>query len=561
MNQYAMIAKRGDSTSLSSLSNDREGFASKKPCEKNATHSIFQLKSSELLIHLLHSRVTHRESCEKTNEAEKTPKNSQHESSKAAAIEAHESFMTKRAFCSIFPDDKRAVAGDSNIFCSTRASERSFGANLPSFSEVKHGRMDEQCDETNESDNIQSHLFTNEVQSCRSVLQRNISGESDGTEHFSEEEDLPRFILGSDTLDFILYGSQKELCIESPAESQNDPRECDVTTEFNEFTELVPFGNDASEMEVSEFSPVASTSGTGNSGEVNVVSHEKCTKNDGNDSSSSEDVDDAMVLVPTDPLEWTSTHIKSWLDWCTRKFSLHPKPDPEKFPGTGGEICDLSRTDFEVKAGSTRSGTILAKYIAHLRHSVTGRSSSPLNVECKEFEDDTDEDDQDPYQLLNAATSRLVAQGSGQIQLWQFLLELLNDSSNAACITWEGTNGEFKLTDPDELSRALRYYYDKNIMSKVHGKRYAYKFDFHGLMAACQAQAQGQGDVMSTYHKYQPHQSELGAALYPTSHSNNPRLPSILPGTPQHAQSGLFPPPSYWPYSPGTFDPRAPPFN
>ena len=94
--------------------------------------------------------------------------------------------------------------------------------------------------------------------------------------------------------------------------------------------------------------------------------------------------------------------------------------------------------------------------------------------------------------------------GSGQIQLWQFLLELLSDSGNAACITWEGTNGEFKLVDPDEvarrwgerkskpnmnydkLSRALRYYYDKNIMTKVHGKRYAYKFDFAGLAQAMQ---------------------------------------------------------------------------
>uniref|UniRef100_A0A8C3M610 Uncharacterized protein n=1 Tax=Geospiza parvula TaxID=87175 RepID=A0A8C3M610_GEOPR len=87
----------------------------------------------------------------------------------------------------------------------------------------------------------------------------------------------------------------------------------------------------------------------------------------------------------------------------------------------------------------------------------------------------------------------------GQIQLWQFLLELLSDRANLNCIAWEGTNGEFKLIDPDEvarrwgerkskpnmnydkLSRALRYYYDKNIMTKVHGKRYAYKFDFHGL--------------------------------------------------------------------------------
>ncbi|KAG5443514.1 Transcriptional regulator erg [Clonorchis sinensis] len=92
--------------------------------------------------------------------------------------------------------------------------------------------------------------------------------------------------------------------------------------------------------------------------------------------------------------------------------------------------------------------------------------------------------------------------GSGQIQLWQFLLELLSDHQNIACITWEGTNGEFKLVDPDEvarrwgerkakpnmnydkLSRALRYYYDKNIMTKVHGKRYAYKFDFIGLAQA-----------------------------------------------------------------------------
>ena len=97
-----------------------------------------------------------------------------------------------------------------------------------------------------------------------------------------------------------------------------------------------------------------------------------------------------------------------------------------------------------------------------------------------------------------------TSSGSGQIQLWQFLLELLSDSSNSNCITWEGTNGEFKMTDPDEvarrwgerkskpnmnydkLSRALRYYYDKNIMTKVHGKRYAYKFDFHGIAQALQ---------------------------------------------------------------------------
>ncbi|KAM6970069.1 transcriptional regulator ERG [Aplochiton taeniatus] len=135
----------------------------------------------------------------------------------------------------------------------------------------------------------------------------------------------------------------------------------------------------------------------------------------------------------------------------------------------------------------------------------------------------------DPYQILGPTSSRLANPGSGQIQLWQFLLELLSDSANAGCITWEGTNGEFKMTDPDEvarrwgerkskpnmnydkLSRALRYYYDKNIMTKVHGKRYAYKFDFHGIAQALQPHPPESSmykypsdlSYMSTYHAHQ----------------------------------------------------------
>ncbi|KAG8191287.1 hypothetical protein JTE90_003296 [Oedothorax gibbosus] len=162
----------------------------------------------------------------------------------------------------------------------------------------------------------------------------------------------------------------------------------------------------------------------------------------------------------------------------------------------------------------------------------------------------------DPYQLLSAASSRLASQGSGQIQLWQFLLELLSDSSNSACITWEGTNGEFKLTDPDEvarrwgerkskpnmnydkLSRALRYYYDKNIMTKVHGKRYAYKFDFHGLAQACQP-----GGNDPTSYKFQ---SDF---FLPTYHA--PKLNYLTPrgsSIPATSQGPLFSPAMSGPY-------------
>lgn len=64
---------------------------------------------------------------------------------------------------------------------------------------------------------------------------------------------------------------------------------------------------------------------------------------------------------------------------------------------------------------------------------------------------------------------------NGQIQLWQFLLELLTDKDARDCISWVGEEGEFKLNQPElvaqkwgqrknkptmnyeKLSRALRF--------------------------------------------------------------------------------------------------------
>ena len=44
-------------------------------------------------------------------------------------------------------------------------------------------------------------------------------------------------------------------------------------------------------------------------------------------------------------------------------------------------------------------------------------------------------------------------QGSGPIQLWQFLLECLTDKSCQQFISWTGDGWEFKLTDPDEVNK------------------------------------------------------------------------------------------------------------
>ncbi|CAH8587393.1 unnamed protein product [Dicrocoelium dendriticum] len=149
-------------------------------------------------------------------------------------------------------------------------------------------------------------------------------------------------------------------------------------------------------------------------------------------------------------------------------------------------------------------------------------------------------------QSLATGAGQWRPQCSGQIQLWQFLLELLSDSRNIACITWEGTNGEFKLVDPDEvarrwgerkskpnmnydkLSRALRYYYDKNIMSKINGKRYAYKFDFTGLAQAMQSPTCGSppGSDSLGYSGSQA----LSTLLLPVGHGFGPPAPPTHPG-------------------------------
>ncbi|KAI6229346.1 Ets domain containing protein [Aphelenchoides besseyi] len=151
-----------------------------------------------------------------------------------------------------------------------------------------------------------------------------------------------------------------------------------------------------------------------------------------------------------------------------------------------------------------------------------------------------------------AFLTKLPPQGSGQVQLWQFLLELLAAAAeNAHCIAWEGPQGEFKLIDPDEvarkwgerkskpsmnydkLSRALRYYYDKNIMAKVHGKRYAYKFDFRGLMQACQnvaasSLAQNLGDVSNTLAVTMPTVTTVPSNLPVYSMSTNQTAPNLF---------------------------------
>uniref|UniRef100_A0A914V3K4 Uncharacterized protein n=1 Tax=Plectus sambesii TaxID=2011161 RepID=A0A914V3K4_9BILA len=120
--------------------------------------------------------------------------------------------------------------------------------------------------------------------------------------------------------------------------------------------------------------------------------------------------------------------------------------------------------------------------------------------------------------------------GSGPIQLWQFLLELLTQKQYKTSIAWTGDGWEFKLIDPDEvarrwgarknkpkmnyekLSRGLRYYYDKNIIHKTAGKRYVYRFvcDLTNLLGCSAEQLHEQLDI----------KPDLDGVDRPASHSS-----------------------------------------
>ncbi|XP_017591837.1 transcriptional regulator ERG isoform X8 [Corvus cornix cornix] len=279
------------------------------------------------------------------------------------------------------------------------------------------------------------------------------------------------------------------------------------------------------------------------------------------------------VIVPADPTLWSTDHVRQWLEWAVKEYGL-PDVDILLFQNIDGkELCKMTKDDFQ-RLTPSYNADILLSHLHYLRERgatfifpntsvypeatqriTTRPATQPSSSTVPKTEDQRPQ--LDPYQILGPTSSRLANPGSGQIQLWQFLLELLSDSSNSNCITWEGTNGEFKMTDPDEvarrwgerkskpnmnydkLSRALRYYYDKNIMTKVHGKRYAYKFDFHGIAQALQ-----------------PHPPESSMYKYPTdlpymsSYHAHPQKMNFVaphpPALPVTSSSFFAAPNPYW---------------
>ncbi|XP_071842298.1 GA-binding protein alpha chain-like [Apostichopus japonicus] len=213
--------------------------------------------------------------------------------------------------------------------------------------------------------------------------------------------------------------------------------------------------------------------------------------------------------IPLDPLEWTANHTINWLTWAATEFGISASKDViNSFRITGRELCQFTKEDF-MKKMPKQQGDL---FWTHLQVLNKGREpditisapSAPvaplvLNAGPAAFQNRPRLPKSPRTPKLNSTSEDRILPGNrtgnnGQIQLWQFLLELLTDWECLEVIQWVGEEGEFKLMNAElvaqkwgarknkhsmnyeKLSRALRYYYDGDMIAKVHGKRFVYKF-------------------------------------------------------------------------------------
>ncbi|NXH43544.1 GABPA protein, partial [Dicaeum eximium] len=217
--------------------------------------------------------------------------------------------------------------------------------------------------------------------------------------------------------------------------------------------------------------------------------------------------------IPYDPVQWSTDQVLHWVVWVMKEFSM-TDIDLNALSIPGRDLCNLSQEDFFQRVPR---GEILWSHLELLRKCMAGirggiRMSAAMKHSVQIIPASVQPATPTTIKVINSSAKAAKVQraprisgedrsspgnrtgNNGQIQLWQFLLELLTDKDARDCISWVGDEGEFKLNQPElvaqkwgqrknkptmnyeKLSRALRYYYDGDMICKVQGKRFVYKF-------------------------------------------------------------------------------------
>ncbi|CAL4124889.1 unnamed protein product, partial [Meganyctiphanes norvegica] len=229
------------------------------------------------------------------------------------------------------------------------------------------------------------------------------------------------------------------------------------------------------------------------------------------------------LKIPQNPLEWTVANVRQWLSWAVCQFGL-TDINLNGCTINGPALFNLSQTDFR-KLIPEDPGDVFYMHFELLRrthvvavvcdpNSTVPRPAPPkalFTSSAKSVSASTIDNCKSGVSEVSSSSSSnrhsgVVSSSSGnsssltgtngtqQIQLWQFLLEMLTDPKLYPIMSWCGSEGEFRLHQPEvvanlwgqrkskpnmnyeKLSRALRYYYDGDMIAKVSGKRFVYKF-------------------------------------------------------------------------------------
>ncbi|KAK7105654.1 GA-binding protein alpha chain-like isoform X2 [Littorina saxatilis] len=215
--------------------------------------------------------------------------------------------------------------------------------------------------------------------------------------------------------------------------------------------------------------------------------------------------DQERLKIPFDPIQWTEVHVRHWIQWAVKEFGLMGV-NISNFSMDGRLLCSLTHPDF-VRYIPHDPGDIFWTHLELLRkckfvavmQQPTPQAVTTITVSTTDGEGRVRTVGKHRPRSPRITGDERLSPGNrtgnnGQIQLWQFLLELLTDKECREVIQWLGDEGEFKLNNPElvaqmwgqrknkptmnyeKLSRALRYYYDGDMIAKVHGKRFVYKF-------------------------------------------------------------------------------------
>ncbi|KAK3756671.1 hypothetical protein RRG08_027087 [Elysia crispata] len=264
--------------------------------------------------------------------------------------------------------------------------------------------------------------------------------------------------------------------------------------------------------------------------------------------------DQERLKIPFDPAQWSELHVKHWIQWAVREFRL-ANVNIHSFNLNGEQLCAMTHPEF-VQHIPNDPGDIFWTHLELLRkckfvavmQQPTPHAITTITVSTSDAEGRVRSVGKHRPRSPRITGEERMSPGNrtgnnGQIQLWQFLLELLTDKMCREVISWVGEDGEFKLVNPEvvaqmwgqrknkptmnyeKLSRALRYYYDGDMIAKVHGKRFVYKFvcDLKmllGYTAAELSRLVGTSEEISVVERRQPHSGRMRTAYIATIKSD-----------------------------------------